>query len=173
MSGDGNGWVVCGPEPSHRHWGRFGAAGLLITDGERVVLQLRAGWVHEGGTWAVPGGARDSHEDAVTAALREAHEETTLDGRTVVPFAEHVFEHPVWNYTTVLAWAAPDLAIETDRRNGEGEDVRWWPLAEVERLRLHSGFAQAWPSLRETIVRAQADRAQADRTQADRGGRWV
>ncbi|MGN6607290.1 MAG: NUDIX domain-containing protein, partial [Jatrophihabitans sp.] len=120
--GDGNGWVLCGP-PEHRHWGRFGAAGLLITDGERVVLQLRAGWVHEGGTWALPGGARDSHEDAVTTALREAHEETTLDGRAVTPFAEHVFEHPAWSYTTVLAWADSALRIDGRADNGEGADV--------------------------------------------------
>ena len=56
MSGDGNGWVVC--SLGHRHWGRFGAAGILITDGDAVVLQHRAAWTHEGGTWAVPGGAR-------------------------------------------------------------------------------------------------------------------
>ena len=69
-SGDGNGWVVCAL--GHRHWGRFGAAGLLLTDGRRVLLQHRAAWTHEGDTWAVPGGARDSHEDPITAALREA-----------------------------------------------------------------------------------------------------
>ena len=66
MSGDGNGWVFC--SLGHRHWGRFGAAGILITDGLRVVLQHRAGWTHEGDTWALPGGARDSHETPAEAA---------------------------------------------------------------------------------------------------------
>jgi 8-oxo-dGTP diphosphatase len=51
--GDGNGWVVCAA--GHRHWGRFGAAGLLISDGFNVLLQHRAAWTHEGDTWAVPG----------------------------------------------------------------------------------------------------------------------
>ncbi len=46
------------------------------------MLQHRAAWTHEGGTWALPGGARDSHEDAVAAALREAVEEATLDPAT-------------------------------------------------------------------------------------------
>ena len=84
---DGNGWVECGC--GSRHWGRFGAAGLLLihesgSDVARhsepaglkptsaVLLQHRATWSHEGGTWGLPGGARDSHEDVVTTALRES-----------------------------------------------------------------------------------------------------
>ena len=82
IRGDGNGWVQCAL--GHRHWGRFGAAGLLITDGAQVLLQHRAPWTHEGGTWAVPGGARDSHEDPIAAALREAAEETDLDPDSIV-----------------------------------------------------------------------------------------
>ena len=144
MSGDGNGWVVC--RRGHRHWGRFGAAGILITDGSRVVLQHRAAWTHEGGTWAVPGGARDSHEDAVAAALREAVEETTLDPAAVRPYDAWTDEHGGWSYTTVLARADP--AIEIVPANAESVAVRWWDLAEVAALPLHSGFAAAWPHLR-------------------------
>ena len=100
--GDGNGWVRCAL--GHRHWGRFGAAGLLLTDGVHVLLQHRAPWTHEGDTWALPGGARDSHEDAVAAALREAGEETDLDRRLVERrSASWVDDHGGWSYTTVLA----------------------------------------------------------------------
>ena len=56
-----------------------GAAGLLLRDRhdgvDRVVLQHRAWWSHQGGTWGIPGGARDSDETAVAAALRESAEE--------------------------------------------------------------------------------------------------
>ena len=41
-------------------------------------MQHRASWTNEGDSWGVPGGARDSHEDASAAALREAHEEAGL-----------------------------------------------------------------------------------------------
>ena len=143
MSGDGNGWVVC--SLGHRHWGRFGAAGILITDGERVVLQHRAEWTHEGGTWAVPGGARDSHEDPVAAALREAVEETTLDPAHVVPFDEWVDEHGGWSYTTVIA--RTEHRVELEPANPESIAVRWWPVGEVAELELHTGFAAAWPHL--------------------------
>ena len=147
MSGDGNGWVIC--ELGHRHWGLFGAAGILITDGTRVVLQHRAVWTHEGGTWALPGGARDSHEDAVAAALREAVEETTLDPAHVTPFGEWVDEHGGWSYTTVLARAESGVALKP--ANGESVAIDWWPVDEVDALALHSGFAAAWPHLRELI----------------------
>lgn len=143
MSGDGNGWVIC--SRGHRHWGRFGAAGVLVTDGDRVVLQHRAAWTHEGGTWALPGGARDSHESAVDAALREAWEEAGLDAADVVPVHEWVDEHGGWSYTTVVARALVDL--QPAAANPESIEVRWWPVAEVAGLPLHSGFAAAWPAL--------------------------
>src|SRR5438093_12474163 len=76
--GDGNGWVGC--DQDHRHWGKHGAAGLLIwapdSSGRPLVLLIRrAGWSHHGGTWGPPGGARDSHESPAEAAVREAAEE--------------------------------------------------------------------------------------------------
>ena len=147
MSGDGNGWARCAL--GHRHWGRFGAAGVLITDGQRVMLQHRAAWTHEGGTWAVPGGARDSHESAVTAALREAAEETDLDVHRLDPFHEWVDDHGGWSYTTVLARTLDDpRTLDARPVNAESIAVRWWPIDEVTALPLHYGFAGAWPSLR-------------------------
>jgi 8-oxo-dGTP diphosphatase len=156
VTGDGNGWVHC--RQGHRHWGRFGAAGLLVTDGARVVLQHRSEWTHEGGTWALPGGARDSHEDPVTAALREAAEEAALDPADVAPFREWVDEHGGWSYTTVLARAVGPLNLAAI--NFESTAIQWWDLAEVPALPLHAGFAAAWPSLRDLLGAAQdPDRA--------------
>jgi len=148
MSGDGNGWVICAH--GHRHWGLYGAAGILLTDGERVMLQHRAAWTHEGGTWAVPGGARDSHEDAIAAALREAVEETTIDLAHVAPFAEWVDEHGGWSYTTVIARAPSHVHVAP--ANAESVEMRWWHFSDVVDLPLHAGFAAAWPHLRELLA---------------------
>lgn len=157
MVGDGNGWVRC--ERGHRHWGRFGAAGILVVDGRQVLLQRRASWTHEGGTWAVPGGARDSHEDAVAAALREATEETTLDPSAVTPFEEWTDEHGGWSYTTVLASAGTPLRVAP--ANDESDEMRWWPVTDVASLELHRGFAAAWPRLR-LIVESAGRQARPD-----------
>lgn len=147
--GDGNGWAQC--SYGHRHWGRFGAAGLLITDGTRVLLQHRAAWTHEGDTWAVPGGARDSHEAPLAAALREAGEETSLDPAAIAPFCESVDDHGGWSYVTIVARAAPGLEVRP--AGPESAAIRWWPIGDVAGLVLHHGFAASWPTLRGLLQR--------------------
>jgi 8-oxo-dGTP diphosphatase len=147
--GDGNGWVQC--SLGHRHWGRFGAAGVLLTDGTQVLLQHRAPWTHEGDTWALPGGARDSHEDAVAAALREAAEETDLDLRLVSATSSWLDDHGGWSYTTVLARTARVVPVRAV--NAESVAVRWWTIRDVDTLPLHRGFAAAWPHLRTLVER--------------------
>ena len=62
---DGDGWIQC--QCGSKHWGKFGAAGILIfreniKGGREIFLQHRAPWVHNGDTWGIPGGAKDSHE---------------------------------------------------------------------------------------------------------------
>ena len=140
----GDGWVTCAA--GHRHWGRFGAAGLLILDGDRVILQHRAPWTHDGDTYGVPGGARDSFEDAVAAAVREADEEAGLVRDDVDPLGVYVDDHGGWSYSTVVA--APARPIEPRATNAESVSVRWHRVDEVARLPLHRGFAATWPILR-------------------------
>ena len=53
-------------------------------DGEvSVLLQLRSGWGHHGGTWGLPGGAMDSHESPEAAALPPASAAPTMTNRPV------------------------------------------------------------------------------------------
>ncbi len=150
---DGNGWVEC--RCGARHWGRFGAAGLLLhrdRAGGQVLLQLRAPWVHQGGTWALPGGAADSHESAVQAALREAHEEAGVVADEVqVLGTAPTTEHEDWSYTTVLArltGAGETVGVA----NPESVRLGWTDLDQVARLDLHPAFAHGWPLLRGRLV---------------------
>ena len=144
-SGDGNGWVEC--RQGHRHWGRYGAAGLLLRSNGVVLLQHRSEHVANGSTWSVPGGARDSHESAREAALRETHEETGIPASEVAVVTEHVDDHGGWSYTTVVANAtrAPEDIPLTS--NWEAVELRWVPRDRVRELLLHPGFDQAWPHL--------------------------
>lgn len=141
--GSGDGWTRCAL--GHQHWGRYGAAGLLISDGERVILQHRAPWTHEGDSWGVPGGARDAGESAVDAALREAAEEAGLAAADIEPLGLYVVDHGGWSYITVLA--RPRTELDPRAINAESVEVRWIPIADVLDLVLHGGFAQAWPHL--------------------------
>jgi 8-oxo-dGTP diphosphatase len=140
---DGDGWTIC--RRGHRHWGRFGAAGLLLRDDAEVILQHRAEWTHEGGAWGLPGGARDSHEDPVQAALREAAEEAAIPSDLARPTGYYVDDHGGWSYTTVIAHVRGPVAPVALTR--ESTEIRWWPRALVPRLPLHSGLAAHWPAL--------------------------
>src|SRR4051794_19336196 len=145
---NGDGWVRCAA--GHRHWGRFGAAGLLLRHrpalaAPLILLQHRALWSHHGGTWGLPGGARNSGETAVQTALRETSEETTVDVGTLRVGSELVDDHGGWSYTTVVAESDELFRVAT--RGAEGLSMRWVPEDEVTRLPLHPGFAATWPLL--------------------------
>ncbi|MEO8106992.1 MAG: NUDIX domain-containing protein [Actinomycetes bacterium] len=148
MERDGNGWVEC--DLGHRHWGLHGAAGLLLhtvdSDGRlRVLLQHRAEWCHHGGTWGLPGGARDSHETVEQAAVREAVEETEIDAAQVRIGDTTVDDHGGWSYTTVYADSA--TALDTVP-NEESAELRWVAADSVDALTLHPGFGHTWPQVR-------------------------
>lgn len=163
MRGDGDGWVVS--DTGAAYWGKHGAAGLLLRapqqDGSpAVLLQHRAPWSHQGGTWGLPGGARDSHETPEQAAMREAHEEAGLPAdqltvRTTVVTATAAGGH--WTYTTVIADATELLETVPNRESAE---LRWVAVEEVGELPLHPGFAASWERLLEvaaTIPLLQAE----------------
>ena len=120
-----------------------------------MLLQHRAPWSHQGGTWALPGGARDSHETAEQAAVREAHEEAGLAAdrltvRTTVVTAE----------VSGASGALLDLHHRRRRRgriaetvpNRESAELRWVAEDDVVELPLHPGFAASWERLREVAA---------------------
>jgi 8-oxo-dGTP pyrophosphatase MutT (NUDIX family) len=141
----GDAWVE-GPN-GKKYWGTFGAAGLLILHpGSGVLLQLRAEWSHQGGTWGIPGGALKKGEDAFTAAIRESQEEAGIPDNAARIVGHNVLDLGFWSYTTVLAIA--DEYFEPRITDLESAALEWVDPAKVEDRELHTGFAQAWPDLR-------------------------
>ncbi|MEU4526011.1 NUDIX domain-containing protein [Amycolatopsis sp. NPDC024027] len=135
----------------HLHWGRYGAAGLLLVDPARgVLLQRRAWWVHHGRTWALPGGAIEAGETAVGAAAREAFEEASVPAEAFRAVSASVVDHGDWSYTTVLALAD---GAEARVANTESAEVRWVDPDDVPGYPLHRDFAAAWPDLRDRVGR--------------------
>lgn len=111
----------------------------------RVLLQHRAAWSHHGDTWSLPGGARDSHEDGVAAALREAAEEAGLDPAAIRTRGAFVDDHGGWSYITVYSDIPRPVATSA---NLESHALEWVPVDEVHGLPLHPGFAATWPEVR-------------------------
>ncbi|SDK75532.1 NUDIX hydrolase [Nonomuraea jiangxiensis] len=155
---DGDGWAEC--SLGHRHWGLHGASGLLVVHHDdlgvpHVLMQKRSLWSHHGGTWGLPGGARDSHEDAVASALREAREEAALGEEGLRVQGVYRDDHGGWMFETVIAESA-EMPAATPA-NGESDELRWLPLPEITGRTLHPGFAATWSEIQgvirpETIV---------------------
>lgn len=149
---DGDGWIQC--QCGGKHWGKNGAAGILIfRDGinqeREIFLQHRAPWVHNGDTWGIPGGARDSHESIAEAALREAQEETGIKPEHLTPHSLFTDDHGDWRYDTVIASAHSEISADTP--NDETQEMRWIAISEVEMMDLHPSFAKSWFELRQLL----------------------
>ena len=162
--GDGNGWVVCAL--GHRHWGKYGAAGLLASaagpDGQASVLLIhRASWTQHPGTWGPPGGARDSHESAAGAALREAAEECAVPPEAVRIHGLLDDDHGGWSYQTLIADTGGEFDVYP--ASPEAPEVAWVPEDRVESLPLHPGFAETWPVIRDGHGAGDRDRGRRQR----------
>ena len=108
-------------------------------------MQHRAPWVHNGDTWGIPGGARDSHETPTEAALREAQEEIGIHTNLVEPLEVFNDEHNGWSYDTVISKAHIDLVAH--EQNDESLQVEWVDFDLVSAKNLHPSFTKTWPAL--------------------------
>ncbi|HWS59271.1 MAG TPA: NUDIX hydrolase [Actinotalea sp.] len=147
----GDAWVSC--TCGRRHWGTHGAAGLLLarrtSTGYDVVLQHRAEWSDQGGTWGIPGGALAPGEDAVQGAVREASEEAGIDPAGLTVVTTRLLDHGAWSYTTVVARVTgPQDPRPTD---AESLEIAWVPTTRVADLPLLVAFGAAWPDLRALV----------------------
>ena len=140
---DGDGWINC--DCGGKHWGLHGAAGLLLVRDKTILMQHRAPWVHNGDSWGIPGGARDSHETVIQAALREAVEEVGISSDHLTTGEIFIDDHGPWSYQTVIAKAHPQLVAH--EANDESKEVAWVAFDEVVNKNLHPSFANTWPQL--------------------------
>lgn len=122
-------------------WGKKGAGCIFFSQKtKRFLLAFRSEWIEQPHTWGVWGGAIDAGEDPLTAALREADEESGYTGQTkMIPM--YVFKKGSFSYYNYLAIIpdefTPDLTKamvfdEYGRAYPETESYKWcefgkWP----------------------------------------------
>jgi 8-oxo-dGTP diphosphatase len=126
-----------------RRWGRFGAAGVLVRcaagDGRfDYFLARRSEFCHQGGSWAVPGGALNHGEQALAGALREFAEEVGIDLTDFAVVAVHEDDHGGWSYWTVIV-EVPDRFTATVI-NWETAETAWIAEHHLAALELLKPF---------------------------------
>jgi 8-oxo-dGTP diphosphatase len=144
-SGDGFVQVADGS----MRWGIYGAAGVLFRHRDEketaYFVALRSHWTHQGGTWAIPGGALDSDEEPLSGALREFYEESGRVPELLEVAETHVDDHGGWSYTTLVV-DVPERFELPESLHWETADVRWVNAEELAALEL-------FPAFRSTLAR--------------------
>ena len=126
-------------------WGRFGAAGVLVRHGEHVFVAQRSLHCHNGGTWAIPGGALDLDETPLEGALREFSEEigVELDAYEVVEV--HEDDHGGWSYWTIVVEVHEPF---------EAPEALHWETSATAWVRLDDlADYELFPAFRSTLAR--------------------
>ncbi|PLS29330.1 Maf family protein [Bifidobacterium parmae] len=146
----GDGWVDCAC--GRKHWGTNGASGVLLarrdkTSGEvtHVVMQHRATWSAEGGTWGIPGGATADGESPIEGALRESFEEANITPEDIEVVGSYREDHGPWAYTTVFAFEKPGHEVHPRANDDESLEIEWVPIDEVPNRKLLTAMKTDWP----------------------------
>lgn len=149
----GDGWVDC--MCGRRHWGLNGASGVLLARRDavsgavtHVVMQHRAAWSAEGGTWGIPGGATADGESPIEGALRESYEEANITPEDIDVVGSWREDHGNWAYTTVFAFEKPGHVVCPRANDDESMEIKWVPVDQVPELRLLTAMKTDWPRFR-------------------------
>lgn len=146
----GDGWVDCAC--GRKHWGANGASGILLARRDpvsgkvtHVVMQHRAAWSAEGGTWGIPGGATADGESPIEGALRESYEEANITPEDIEVVGSYREDHGPWAYTTVFAFEKPGHTVEPKANDDESMEICWVPIDDVPNRKLLTAMKTDWP----------------------------
>lgn len=98
------------------------AVGLLVRDGNQVLVARRRPDSHQGGLWEFPGGKIEPGEAVFSALCREFSEELDVIVRHALPLTR--IHHDYGDKSVLLdVWTITDH--EREPYGKEGQEVRW------------------------------------------------
>lgn len=152
----GDGFIDCAC--GRQHWGLNGASGVLLArrdpqtgDVTDVLMQHRALWSAEGGTWGIPGGATADGENTLEGALRESQEEANIHPEDIMVVGTYLEDHGPWGYTTVFAFEKPGHTVQARANDDESLEIAWVPIDKVGQLPLLKAMKTDWPSFEQRL----------------------
>lgn len=127
---------------------RVACVGAIAHDTCGRLLLVRRRWAPSAGSWSLPGGRVERHEDDVTALVREVLEETGMVV-DVGPMVGVVERDGLSGSVYVIADYACSVVGGALRAGDDADDVTWASLDDLDALPLV-------PDLRETLARWDA-----------------
>jgi 8-oxo-dGTP diphosphatase len=124
---------------------RIPCVGAIVRDGAGRLLLIKRGHDPEAGKWSLPGGRIEPGETDAQALVREMREET---GLTVLPgpmLGSVERPGPGGSIIDIRDYAAT-VTDGTLAAGDDAADARWVAVADVPRLPLTSGLADALAS---------------------------
>lgn len=108
------------------------AAAIIVKD-NKVLLAKRPDEKHQGGKWEFPGGKLDDNETPLQALIRECREEIAIEIDLTSCQLFDTVEFDYGDKQVVLHFYS--VSVFTGEPAGqEGQQVRWFELADIERL---------------------------------------
>lgn len=84
--------------------------------------------------WVLPGGFVEINEDVISAAKREAKEETGLDVELIGLIGVYSDPKRDKRHTVSIAYIAIPLTEEIKPQNGETKEVKWFDIEDIPEL---------------------------------------
>ena len=122
-----------------------------------IVMQHRAAWSAEGGTWGIPGGAIADGENTIEGALRESFEEANITPEDIEVVGSYCEDHGPWSYTTVFAFENPGHEVHPRANDDESMEIMWVPIDEVPDRKLLTAMRTDWPSFEKRLCALAAE----------------
>lgn len=118
-------------EKGKKYWGKKGA-GIVFTDGTKILLLRRAGKSDNAGTWGLPGGKSEDGETPIDTAKREAKEEIgSCPGTNIADFEDNDHRH---KFKVFLFKVKEPFEVELSQ---EHDDFIWANIDLADELNLH------------------------------------
>ena len=110
-------------------------AGILFTDGDKILLLRRAPDDQDGDTWGLPGGGSHDEEKPHDTAVRETKEECGISKIPGTQFDIFDQKYPTFHWTTFLY--AVTAQFKPKQLSQEHTDWQWFDLKSIKEVNLH------------------------------------
>ena len=128
------------------------AVGVVVVNGQDVLIARRPDDKHQGGLWEFPGGKVEPGEDVVSALIRELDEEVALKVRpeTVSQLMQIPFSYPDKSVLLDVLYVESDVNDALLAHGAEGQDVRWVNYTRLDEFE--------FPEANQAIISALSER---------------